>query len=565
MSWLTAISQELSGRVRESCGRYPGWRSTIKGSLKQLRRRGDTLTLNIRLQQVKHPDPPQDPSVFGETTFVTVGNKKWVIPEMPQIDEILPEDPVAPAPRTQSKPRGLERHGETLGYRTSACRNSHLEDWNKDDRQGPSRQLASAELLDQPNLAIDKFQEDTDESSVSSDSDSCSDGSQASGSSQSSIEVTRSAVDEISLLFRNDDILRSLIPEVFQEMNVKVFEQVLYECLEVYCRELEHEARDPIESEVVLFFRRRLRDIMNNILTFCEPEDSRKVEFMALRSQPEALHRERVDRFLQTLTKKNSTYIEAPLEPLQDKNGMDSDDEIDDADSGPQNLALVRRFLISGPPWMHLRSGFQDLVTPHRGGVQADALSSVINKTGASHQQRDQNEMLPAKHHQSHSKESVDRASLSLPMRSLASPHPEQNTKVAVAIEQPIGNEIDNQTWESQLRAKDNYSRTPLSWAARYRREAVVKLLLDTGKVDVDVKDDDGSTPLSWAAEQGHEAVVRLLLDNGADINIENRSGWTSLQLAALNSHYVLEQLLVINGAPEPEDFYGLQQLFLEE
>jgi ankyrin repeat protein len=90
-----------------------------------------------------------------------------------------------------------------------------------------------------------------------------------------------------------------------------------------------------------------------------------------------------------------------------------------------------------------------------------------------------------------------------------------------------------------------------------------VKLLLDTGKVDVNTKDEDGSTPLSWAAGQGHEAVVRLLLDNDADISIENRSGWTALQLAALKSHGGVEQLLVIRGAPEPEDFYGLQKLFL--
>ena len=58
---------------------------------------------------------------------------------------------------------------------------------------------------------------------------------------------------------------------------------------------------------------------------------------------------------------------------------------------------------------------------------------------------------------------------------------------------------------------KDSYGRTPLSWAAEKGHEAVVKLLVETGKVDVDSKDRHGQTPLSQAAGKGHEAVVKLL------------------------------------------------------
>jgi ankyrin repeat protein len=91
----------------------------------------------------------------------------------------------------------------------------------------------------------------------------------------------------------------------------------------------------------------------------------------------------------------------------------------------------------------------------------------------------------------------------------------------------------------------------------------VVKLMLEKG-ADVEAKDTKyGQTPLLWAAASGHKAVVTLLLDNSAVIGIENSNGWTALQLAAFGGHEGVEQLLGIHGALEPEDFYGLQKLFL--
>ena len=45
----------------------------------------------------------------------------------------------------------------------------------------------------------------------------------------------------------------------------------------------------------------------------------------------------------------------------------------------------------------------------------------------------------------------------------------------------------------------------------------MVKLLLETGKVEVDFKNKYSQTPLWWAAENGHKAVVKLLLEKGAE------------------------------------------------
>jgi ankyrin repeat protein len=74
----------------------------------------------------------------------------------------------------------------------------------------------------------------------------------------------------------------------------------------------------------------------------------------------------------------------------------------------------------------------------------------------------------------------------------------------------------------------------------------VIKLLHDTGKVDVDCKDSEcGRTPLSWAAEKGHDAVVKLLLDTGkVDVDSQDKYGRTPLSLAAENGHDAVVKLL---------------------
>jgi ankyrin repeat protein len=49
------------------------------------------------------------------------------------------------------------------------------------------------------------------------------------------------------------------------------------------------------------------------------------------------------------------------------------------------------------------------------------------------------------------------------------------------------------------------------------------------------LKGRDGRTLLSLAAEEGHEAAVKLLLETGkVDVNLKDRDGWRPLLEAAV-------------------------------
>ena len=79
------------------------------------------------------------------------------------------------------------------------------------------------------------------------------------------------------------------------------------------------------------------------------------------------------------------------------------------------------------------------------------------------------------------------------------------------------------------INLKDCIGLPPFSRAAMNVREAMVKLLADTGNADIDSKDNYGWIPLSLAAMNGHEAVVRLLVETGkANIDPKDNSGLLS-------------------------------------
>jgi hypothetical protein len=101
-------------------------------------------------------------------------------------------------------------------------------------------------------------------------------------------------------------------------------------------------------------------------------------------------------------------------------------------------------------------------------------------------------------------------------------------------------------TGQVEVDIKDYYGHSPLLWAARNGHEAIVKLLLATGQVEVDIKYLYAQTPFSWAARNGHEAIVKLLLATcQVEADIKYLYGQTPLSWAARNGHEAIIKLLL--------------------
>ncbi|PKU40990.1 ankyrin repeat domain-containing protein 29 [Limosa lapponica baueri] len=94
---------------------------------------------------------------------------------------------------------------------------------------------------------------------------------------------------------------------------------------------------------------------------------------------------------------------------------------------------------------------------------------------------------------------------------------------------------------------------TPLAnaafWAARKGNLALLQLLLNSGRVDVDCKDSLGTTALMVASYYGHIDCVRELVLQGADINLQRESGATPLFFAAQQGHNDVVKFLFEFGA----------------
>jgi ankyrin repeat protein len=119
----------------------------------------------------------------------------------------------------------------------------------------------------------------------------------------------------------------------------------------------------------------------------------------------------------------------------------------------------------------------------------------------------------------------------------------------AVASRQEAAMKLLLDTGKVDVDSKDNDGRTALSYAALNETEVAMKLLLDTDKVDIDSKDKDGRTPLSWATRYGREAAMKLLVDTGkVDVDSKDNNGLTPLSWAAWHGQEAAMKLLLGTG-----------------
>ena len=94
----------------------------------------------------------------------------------------------------------------------------------------------------------------------------------------------------------------------------------------------------------------------------------------------------------------------------------------------------------------------------------------------------------------------------------------------------------------------DDHGRTPLSWAAGSGHVEFVKVLLDRSDMKVNSKDHQQLTPFAWAARRNRIAVVEMLLNRkDVEIDVRDERGQTPLSWAAYNGHINVVKLLMVH------------------
>jgi ankyrin repeat protein len=100
----------------------------------------------------------------------------------------------------------------------------------------------------------------------------------------------------------------------------------------------------------------------------------------------------------------------------------------------------------------------------------------------------------------------------------------------------------------ADVNAKDTIQDTPFLFAGAEGRDAILRLILATGKANLRDTNRYGGVALIPAAHHGHPSTVRILLDTDIDIDDVNNLGWTAL----------IEAVILSDGGPVHQEIVGL-------
>ena len=91
---------------------------------------------------------------------------------------------------------------------------------------------------------------------------------------------------------------------------------------------------------------------------------------------------------------------------------------------------------------------------------------------------------------------------------------------------------------------------TPLGLAAYFRREEIVKILIDNGaSVNVPTNNGYNVFPIHSAVASKNYVITKMLLNAGAEVNVKQQAGFTPLHAAAQYGDIEILILLLEHGA----------------
>ncbi|RFU80617.1 natch and ankyrin domain [Trichoderma arundinaceum] len=126
---------------------------------------------------------------------------------------------------------------------------------------------------------------------------------------------------------------------------------------------------------------------------------------------------------------------------------------------------------------------------------------------------------------------------------------PSEFSRPFFQVDSPIRHEWWKFYWEQEKNGGNPPSFTLLHLAAYLGNVAWAKLLISEQARAISRKDNYGRTPLSWAVHRGHRDMVELLLDHGARVNVKDRSDLTALHVAITGQHKDIVSVLIDRGA----------------